>query len=257
MRTPHPIRLARSFKLLTAAALATALTIALSLVLWSAAATPAAAKYTFKMGTPAYEIQGRDCWGTVNNTIGGNVGAQVDRKKKKPKVGDVFYVRLLVTNAGLSCGSPYFYGALALPSGVKAVTSRKYRARCYVSSDFKKWDRFKNKVDGTCDTRFGPTQIVHPRIKKWWSVNMRSGDVWPMPQGLIMRFELPVKSTRAIGTSRSKGCACLVAGILSNQGNSLPSSTWSFSNRFPAATGPSGPLQVWPKAKKKKKTKKR
>jgi hypothetical protein len=206
----------------------------------------ATAAMRFSYGPVRYELSKPHCvFGNSETMVGGYLGAQINRRKRLPKVGQVFYVRVVVNRPGLSCGAEWTYADVALPPGLRPAISRRKPVRCFVRGASGKWVRARQAPDGSCGRNLGPSQTTHPRIRKWYGLNQVSGDVWTVPQGITYRFDLPVKASRAI--SRKNSCACVVGGFKTSSGDSKPENAWSFGRGLFPSRGPYGPLRVYPR----------
>jgi hypothetical protein len=207
----------------------------------------ASAAMEFKYGPARYELTAQYCvLGTTETMVGGYTGAQQNIRRRLPKVGQVFYVRLVANNPGLKCGGEWTYADISLPRGIKPAISRKHPIRCWFKGSGK-WVRIKlpDAAKGSCKRRLGPSQTTHPLLRNWLGMNLVNGDVWPIPQGSTYRFDLPVKSSRVFVPRNS--CSCVVGGFVTSSGSSRPENSWSYRSKTAPSRGPYGPMVVFPR----------
>lgn len=207
------------------------------LVTLFATAVEAEAKLKFRSGAARYELTGTYCvLGTTETMVGGYAAAQMDLKRRRPRVGQVFYVRLAAHNPGLLCGGEWSYADIGLPPQVRPAISRKHPIRVWVKGDNGKWKRSKPVTK---------RMARYITDRGWVGMNPAKRTPWPMPHGIAYRFDLPVKAKKPV--SSRNGCACLIGAFTTSSGVSRPEGNWSFSRRTYPLHGPYGPLRVFPR----------
>lgn len=211
---------------------------ALFLAAWLVTLTaPATAKMKFRYGAARYELKAKDCWlGATQTMVGGYAGAQVNVKKRQPRVGQVFYVRLVAHNAGLKCGGEWTYADIGLPPGVRPAISRRHPIRLWIKGDGGKWTRSKPVTRRLARKHTG---------KGCFGMNAGRRSPHPIPYKAMYRFDLPVKAKRPV--NRKNGCACVVGAFTTSSGTSQPERNWSFNSFTFPLHGPYGPLRVFPR----------
>lgn len=171
--------------------------------------------------------------------IGANLAQRVDRCR--PRVGETFYIQLLVATIGSNCVGTRPRIELALPPGVKAVGMKRPGIRCLLRNPGSKRFRRVGARNG-CPRKLLPGVTHHPHVKTWYSLNPPKGTArypaWNMPQGTYLKILVPVRAKRRMsGIGDRHGCACAVAAIRTMNGTSMPGPRFSFRGPAPS-TGP-------------------
>jgi hypothetical protein len=139
---------------------------------------------------------------------GAYVGYLADLNAGKPAPNDVYYIHVVVGGLGNSCSGQRAYIDVQLPANTLPAIDPGHRVYCLL-------DGAQISPASDCPQSL-PSSGYHPGAVAIPSPDVVNGRTWPLPQGHIYEFQIPVKSTTALSNS------ALSANVWMLDGNSSP-----------------------------------
>jgi hypothetical protein len=162
-------------------------------------------------------------------------------------VGEVFYVRTIVTTLGAPCAGPYAVPEFALHQDMELAISKQYPVLCYVQ--FPNESQFKKVGSNEC-----PQQAQPGRYSRSYRFAPPGQGGWALPQGAWVQVQVPVYVRKQFkgmsGPNDRENCGgCFHAPTQMLSGGSDPTGfakQWVTTDKtYPATSFPAGgPLMI-------------
>jgi hypothetical protein len=139
---------------------------------------------------------------------GAYTGYLADLNAGKPAPNDVYYIHIVIGGLGNSCSGQRAFVDVQLPANTSLAIDPSHRLYCLL-------DNAQISPGSDCPQSL-PGSSYHPGAYVIPSPDIANGRSWPLPQGHIYEFQIPVKSTTALSNS------ALQANVWMLDGNSSP-----------------------------------
>ena len=139
---------------------------------------------------------------------GAYVGYLADLNAGKPAPNDIYYIHVVIGGLGNSCSGQRAYIDVQLPANTSLAIDPSHHVYCYL-------DGMQISPGSDCPQSLPPSGY-HPGAFAILSTDVTNGRTWPLPQGHIYEFQIPVKSSTALSNST------LQANVWMLDGNSSP-----------------------------------
>ena len=153
-----------------------------------------------------------NCFSIIQGTpyqeygAGAFVGYHSDPQNARPTAGEVYYIHVYVAGLGNPCSGTYFYVDVALPPNTNVVISNANPVYCLF-----------NGVSSPADCPLSlPASSYHPGAFEIPANNPAHANLWPLPQGKTIEFQIPVVSSTTLSNAQMQ------ANIWTIDGNSSP-----------------------------------
>jgi hypothetical protein len=133
------------------------------------------------------------------------VGFLADLNAGKPAPNDIYYVHIVIGGLGNSCSAMRAYPDLVLPASTSLAIDASHPVYCF----------YFGAPISPCPQSL-PLSAYHSGAYAIPSSDAANGNMWPIQQGRILEFQIPVKSSTALSNS------LLQANVLMLDGNSSP-----------------------------------
>ncbi len=135
------------------------------------------------------------------------VGFYANPNASQPQPNSVYYIHVVVAGLGNSCSGMRAYVDIALPPNTTTAIDATYKVYCYANG--------VATAANECPQSL-PASTINPGAFQILSIDSAHAYLWPLPQGGMWEFQIPVKSTTTLSN------ATFQANVWVLDGNSSP-----------------------------------
>ena len=132
----------------------------------------------------------------TEKNVGTFVGFAADPVAGMPRPNDVYWLHIYFAGLGNPCSGTRVYLDFKLPSSTALAINHQagYDLRCFSQPPKGAWSEFTNTADcnQSPSNAFNP---YNPNAYQVLSTDSAHGNTWPLPQGKILEFRVPVISS--------------------------------------------------------------
>ena len=136
------------------------------------------------------------------------VGFLANPNAGQPAPNSPYYIHVVIAGLGNSCSGMRAYLDVALPVNTSLAIDASHHVYCFVNGA-------QISPASACPQSL-PASTLNPGAYQVPSTDTQHGNTWPVPQGDILEFQIPVRSTTALSNST------LQANVWMLDGNSSP-----------------------------------
>ena len=141
--------------------------------------------------------------------MGTYVGFAADPNTAQPGPGQVYYAHVVIAGLGNACSGQRAYLDIQLPANTSLAISGANPVKCFAGG---------SPISPPSDCPQSLTSIIrdHPGAYSIYSTDAAHNYTWPMPQGAMWEFHIPLVSSTLLTNST------LQANVLALDGNDSP-----------------------------------